>query len=102
MTGKLLKRLSDLNTHDCLWMYILRMLSERPTHAYSLRKDIEDRFGFRPGTVTAYRVLYHLSGKGFVEKHTEGRKKIYSITEKGRLELERALQFYRKQIKMLG
>jgi DNA-binding PadR family transcriptional regulator len=103
MSGKdrLLKRLKDLNTKDCLWMYILRILKDGPAHAYGLRDEIERRFGFRPGTVTAYRVLYHLSSRGFVERRTEGRKKVYSINERGRKELRMAVEFYNKQTKTL-
>ncbi len=101
MPDKLLKRLADLNTKDCLWIYILRILLDRPVHAYMLRREIEHRFGFRPGTVTAYRVLYHLTGKGFVSKKADGRRKIYHITEKGRSELKSAVKFYRDQIKAL-
>ncbi|MBN2330894.1 MAG: PadR family transcriptional regulator [Candidatus Aenigmarchaeota archaeon] len=101
MTDKLLRRLADLNTKDCLWIYILRILQDRETHAYMLRKQIEDRFGFKPGTVTAYRVLYHLTGKGFVSKKAEGRRKIYYITEKGKEALKDAITFYKGQIKSL-
>lgn len=101
MPDKLLRRLAHLNTKDCLWIYILRILQDRETHAYMLRKQIEDRFGFKPGTVTAYRVLYHLTGKGFVSKKTDGRRKVYSITKKGREELKNAVKFYRNQIKAL-
>ena len=99
--GKLIRRLVKLNTNDCLWIYILRILRDKETHAYMLRHEIEERFGFKPGTVTAYRVLYHLSGRGFVSKRSEGRRKIYSITQKGRDELGRALRFYRKQLESL-
>jgi DNA-binding PadR family transcriptional regulator len=101
VTDKLLKRLADLNTHDCLWIYILRILQDRDTHAYMLRREIQDRFGFKPGTVTAYRVLYHLTGKGFVSRKTDGRRKIYTITDKGKTELKSAIKFYRDQIKAL-
>ena len=96
--GKLMKRLADLNTKECLWIYILRILKDKETHAYLLRKEIEMRFGFKPGTVTAYRVLYSLMAKGFVSKKTEGRRKIYKITDKGRNELKSAMTFYKKQI----
>ena len=102
MADKLLKRLEVLNTKDCLWIYILRILLDRDVHAYMLRNEIQERFGFKPGTVTAYRVLYHLTGRGFVRKKTEGRRKVYSITSKGKEELGSALKFYKDQIKALG
>ena len=101
MPGKLLKRLEQLNTKDCLWMYILRILHEKETHAYMLRSEIKKRFGFTPGTVTAYRVIYYLVSKGLVSKRAEGRRKVYSITERGKEELKKAVNFYKKQAKEL-
>ena len=101
MAEKLIRRLAELNTKDCLWIYILSILSEKPVHAYSIRSMIESGFGFRPGNVTAYRVLYYLTSQNYVEKKTEGRRKVYSITEKGQKELQKALNFYKKQVKIL-
>lgn len=97
-----LKRLKELNTKECLWLYILSILKDNPTHAYALRKQIHERFGFRPGTVTAYKVLYLLSKDGMVEKRVSGRQKIYSVTSKGSKALEGAVDFYRERVKLLG
>jgi DNA-binding PadR family transcriptional regulator len=96
-----LKRLKELNTRECLWLYILRILSERPTHAYAIRSLISDRFGFRPGTVTAYKVLYLLHRGGFVSKKASGRQVVYTITPKGRKALKDAVSFYRERVRML-
>ena len=97
-----LKRLKELNTRECLWLYILSILKDKPMHAYALRKEIHERFGFRPGTVTAYKVLYLLSRDGMVEKKVNGRQKIYSVTEKGSKMLEDAVDFYRERVRLLG
>lgn len=97
-----LKRLVHLNTKECLWIYILRILKDRPTHAYSIRKEIETRFGFKPGTMTAYKVLYQLKLGGLVTKKTQGRKRVYSITPRGRSELKKALDFYRERVRLLS
>jgi DNA-binding PadR family transcriptional regulator len=96
-----LERLIELNTKDCLWIYVLRILEDGPTHAYAIRKEIEKRFGFRPGTVTAYKVLYLLSRKGLVKKASKGRQKVYEITPRGRKALDSASGFYRTRIKAL-
>ncbi len=101
MAERTLQRLMEMNTKENLWIYILKILSERPAHAYSLRAEIEKTFGFRPGTVTAYRVLYSLKRKGFVTKTSHGRRKIYTITEKGRKELMEAARFYKKMARTL-
>ena len=97
-----LKRLRELNTTDNLWVYILRILKDEPQHAYALRQTVQERFGFRPGTVTAYKVLYLLGKSGFVEKKTHGRQKVYSITKKGQDALNKALEFYKERARMLG
>lgn len=97
-----LDKLKKNNTVDCLYPYILKILSEKPVHAYILRGKIEKRFGFKPGNVTAYRVLYLLKKQGLVEKTKKDRIKIYKVTRKGKNELKKAAEFYRNQIKFLG
>ncbi len=96
-----LKRLKELNTKECLWVYILRLLEEKPLHAYAVREEIKERFGFMPGTVTAYKVLYLLNKGGLVDKRKSGRQKVYSITPNGRRALEGAIDFYRERIRLL-
>jgi len=96
------EKLQKNNTVNCLYPYILRILSERPAHAYILRKEIEKRFGFRPGNVTAYRVLYSLKKEGLVEKTQKGRTKVYRLTSEGEKELQNVLEFYKETIRLLG
>lgn len=96
-----LKKLEKNNTYDCLWPYVLRILRDRPSHAYVLREEIKRRFGFKPGNVTAYFVLYLLRKKGYVEKKREGRKQVYSITKKGKDLLKKSVEFYRERAKLL-
>jgi len=98
---KPLKRLADLNTKECLWIYILRILKDGPVHAYVLREEINNRYGFMPGTVTAYRVLYSLNADGFVERKSDGRKEIYTITPRGQEILKKAIHFYENLSKLL-
>ncbi|MFH1445313.1 MAG: PadR family transcriptional regulator [Nanoarchaeota archaeon] len=97
-----LRRLKLLNTRECLWIYILHILKDEPSHAYTLRKEIEKRFGFKPGTMTAYKVLYLLGKSGLVRKEEYGRKKIYHITEKGEKMLSEAIDFYKNLVKHLN
>lgn len=96
-----MKKLFRNNTYDCLWPYILRILKDKPSHAYVLREEIKSRFGFRPGKVAAYLVLYSLGSKGYVQKKKDGRKNVYSITDKGRKLLKEAENFYSEQVKKL-
>ncbi len=98
---KHLKRLKKLNTIECLWVYVLKMLSKGPSHAYVLRRAIEEEFGFRPGLVTAYKVLYDLQRLRLVTKKKSGMKKVYEITPKGRADLRKAAGFYREMAEKL-
>ncbi len=80
-------------TKENLWLYILSLLREGDMYGYELRGAIAKRFGFKPGNVTAYRVLYSLRHRGLVrkiDKHVDGRnRKYYHITEAGIEEFER-------------
>ena len=104
------ERLQKLNTKENLWIYILFLLKEREVYpirkkdsslsngvyGWELRSLIEKRFDFRSGLITPYRVLYRLENDGFVKSKMEDRKRIYQITKKGELELEKAKNFYRQ------
>jgi DNA-binding PadR family transcriptional regulator len=98
---KPLRRLADLNTKECLWIYILRILKDGPVHAYVLREEVSKRYGFMPGNVTAYRVLYSLKADGLVNKKSDGRKEVYTITPKGSEILKKGIHFYENLGKLL-
>lgn len=89
-------RLKQSNTIDNLWVYILSLIRKEPMHAYQIQKEIEKKFGFQPGKITPYRVLYRLENDGFVKSSIKDRKRIYQITEKGEKELKKAKKFYQK------
>ena len=97
-----LKRLKELNTRDCLWVYVLRILEDGPMHAYGIRPKIESMFGFRPGSVTSYKVIYLLGRSGFVSKRKDGRRVVYEITYKGKAALEDAVGFYKERARLLS
>ena len=86
------ERLKEKLTTDNLWLYILSLLKEKDMYGYELRAAIEDSFDFKPGNVTAYRVLYALKRSNLVQtvtKEASGRKrKYYKITKEGKEELE--------------
>jgi len=97
-----LERLKKLNTRECLWVYVLRILKDKPMHAYAIRTEIEKSFGFKPGNVTSYKVIYLLSRRGFVKKTKEGRKVVYEITKEGHDALKEAVKFYKERIELLS
>lgn len=86
------RRLEEKLTKENLWLYILSLLGGRDMYGYELRDTVQKKFGFMPGNVTAYRVLYALKRDGFVRiinKRVGGReRKYYQITDAGSAELK--------------
>lgn len=99
-------RLRRSLTLENLWMYILRVLLEGETYAYALRDEIEKKFGFRPGKITVYKVLYLLRRHGLVQVRREmvgGRlRKYYTVTPRARDEMRRASSILRKTAEGAG
>ena len=69
---------------ELLWIYLLSMLKKKSSHAYVLRKEVESKFGFLPGNVSVYVVLYKLEKHNFVKVKKEGNRSIYHITPSGK------------------
>ncbi|MEM3030255.1 MAG: PadR family transcriptional regulator [Candidatus Micrarchaeia archaeon] len=84
------KRLARALTTENLWLYVLSLLRRRERYAYTLRDDIESEFGWKPGLILSYVVLYKLQAEGLIAGRQRGRRKYYMITEKGRAALSRA------------
>ena len=95
------ERLQKSNTIENLWIYILSLLEKRKIYGWEISKLIERGFGFKPGRITPYRVLYRLEKDGFVKSKTSERRRVYEITEKGKKELGKARSFYEKILKWL-
>lgn len=95
-----MKRLIAANTKECLWIYILLILHDKPMHAYAIRTEIARRYGFMPGTMTAYKVLYLLGRRGLVTKTSAGRRKMYRITAPGMAALRDAKDFYQSRLRL--
>ncbi|PIU20909.1 MAG: PadR family transcriptional regulator [Candidatus Diapherotrites archaeon CG08_land_8_20_14_0_20_34_12] len=96
-----LKRLKSKMTVELLWLYILSILKKEDMHAYALRSAIQKRFGFLPGNVTAYVVLYKLQSRGFVKKKAIGNRVVYSITPNGKKLIKSAEKFILCTLKSL-
>ena len=96
-----IERFLKSNTIENLWIYILSLLKKRKIYAWEIPAMVEQEFGFKPGKITPYRVLYRLEKEGFVESKVEERRRIYEITEKGKRELEKAKKFYKTILKWL-
>lgn len=101
--SKAYQRLVKNLTIDLLWIWVLKLLREKPKYAYQLKREIQERFNFSPATVTNYTILYLLEREGLVEK-TEMRnsderidRKYYVITKFGEEVMDDA-ELYLKQI----
>jgi len=95
------ERLKKANTTENLWVYILSLVKKKPIHAYTIQKEIEEKFGFKPGQITPYRVLYRLEKDGFVKSEIKQRRRIYKITDLGKEELKKAKIFYKTTLENL-
>jgi DNA-binding PadR family transcriptional regulator len=78
-----LDRLKKKTSKEILWIYILRLLTEREMYAYELKQTLQDRFNIDPARITSYVVLYRLENEGYVSSRWQKNKKYYKITEKG-------------------
>jgi PadR family transcriptional regulator PadR len=94
-------RLLDSVTKNNLWLYILSLLLKKEMYPYEIRKEIKKAFGFEPGNVTAYFVLYRLEKSGYVKtgktlKEGGPERSYYKITDKGKEELKKGKEILRK------
>jgi len=96
-----IKRLKEKTGIDILWIYVLSLLKKESCHPYLLRKKISDKFGFLPGEVTVYVVLYKLKSRSFVSSKKEENKTVYSITKKGMELLKEAETIFKEKQKKI-
>ena len=73
-----------------LHLLILALLEDKPRHGYELIKALEERSGgfYMPSPGMIYPALTYLEEIGHTTFEADGAKKLYSITEAGRLHLE--------------
>jgi len=92
-------RLVNKITKENLWLYILKMLMDRPMYAYEISKSLKDTFGFSTAVVTVYVVLYKMRREKLIQvgekRSVLGRpdRKYYEITEEGRSSLQDGIKF---------
>ncbi|MFW9887334.1 MAG: PadR family transcriptional regulator [Candidatus Thorarchaeota archaeon] len=83
--SRAVERLVNKLTKEMLWIYILRLLQERPHYGYEIKELVTKRFGFSPATVSGYAIIYRLQRDGLIQSQASGdsTRKYYEITEKG-------------------
>jgi DNA-binding PadR family transcriptional regulator len=95
------ERLKNRIEIENLWLFILSLLSHGPKSGKELKLIISERFDFVTGTVTAYKVLYFLEAGEYVVAERSGKYVTYTITKKGKAELnvgKRLLASYARRL----
>jgi DNA-binding PadR family transcriptional regulator len=79
--------------HGRLRLYLLKLLEESPRHGYEVIRLLQDRFlgVYSPSPGTIYPRLARLESEGLVTHEVIKGKKVYSLTDKGRAELDRRM-----------
>ena len=77
-------------SHGRLRLYLLKLLAEGPKHGYELIRLLENRFLglYAPSAGTIYPRLARMEVEGLVSHAQAGGRKVYSITDAGRAELD--------------
>jgi len=70
---------------------LLSLMSDGPKHGYELMKRLEERSGgiYRASAGTVYPTLQQLEDEGLVVSQSQEGKRVYSLTDAGRAELNR-------------
>jgi DNA-binding PadR family transcriptional regulator len=79
--------------HGRLRLYLLKLLEESPRHGYEVIRLLQDRFlgVYSPSPGTIYPRLARLEEEGLVTHEVVKGKKVYTVTDKGRAEVERRM-----------
>ncbi|WP_243668274.1 PadR family transcriptional regulator [Vulcanisaeta sp. JCM 16161] len=78
MSEKALNRLMTKLTKENLWIYVVKLLMERPMYGYEIAKEIRERFNINITNVGVYVVLYKMERDGLVETFVSNGSKMYS------------------------
>ena len=75
---------------DDLQLLLLLLLAEKPAHGYELIRILGERSGgfYTPSPGMVYPALTFLDEIGHAEASADGNRKLYTITEAGRIELD--------------
>ncbi|GAA3140493.1 hypothetical protein GCM10010466_34420 [Planomonospora alba] len=85
--------MSPVFGHGRLRLYLLKLLQESPRHGYEVIRLLQDRFlgVYSPSPGTIYPRLARLEEEGLVTHEVVAGKKVFTLTEAGRAELESRL-----------
>ncbi|WP_066943024.1 PadR family transcriptional regulator [Microtetraspora fusca] len=85
--------MSPVFGHGRLRLYLLKLLEESPKHGYEVIRLLQDRFlgVYSPSPGTIYPRLARLEEEGLVTHQVVDGKKVFTLTDKGRAELNSRL-----------
>ncbi|MDH2427756.1 PadR family transcriptional regulator [Sphaerisporangium sp. TRM90804] len=85
--------MSPVFAHGRLRLYLLKLLEESPRHGYEVIRLLQDRFlgVYSPSPGTIYPRLARLEEEGLVTHEVVDGKKVFTISDRGRAELEARL-----------
>src|SRR4029453_616787 len=71
---------------------VLALLAEQPMHGYQIIREIDERSGgtWKPSPGSVYPTLQLLDDEGLIRAEESNGRKIYSLTDEGRMEAEAA------------
>jgi DNA-binding PadR family transcriptional regulator len=76
--------------HGELHLALLGLMSQRPMHGYELMAELSTRMGrkYRASPGSIYPAVQALEAEGLISGADESDKRIYSLTDEGKLTLE--------------
>lgn len=102
MEEELRRRIVQHIAKNLLDAQVLKILNREPTWGYKIKRLIEEASGLKIRHGTLYPLLDRMEQEGLIESHeqTYGRRKkrVYSLTDKGRSFLEAYRSIIKEQI----
>jgi DNA-binding PadR family transcriptional regulator len=84
ITAKLRRRVIK----NFLDIFVLTELRDNPLSGYDLVGFVHEKFNILMSSGTIYGLLYSLEREGLIEVDSNGRKRVYRLTEKGEQDME--------------
>ena len=98
--GKPLERLEASLTLNNLWLYLIKLISDKPMFSRELYREIREKYKMKVNLITVYSVLYRLEREEYI-KRSGNYRKYYEVTEKGKKELQNGISLLEDVLKAM-
>jgi DNA-binding PadR family transcriptional regulator len=88
LTEGILKNIRERALKSFLDILILTEIAKKPLSGYDVISVIFKRYRFLISAGTIYSLLYKLERDGLIEGYSNGKKRLYRATDKGKLTVE--------------